>query len=388
MTQLTVLVVVGFVFATIFSLAVWLNRLAADGRARRIVKSLHARMLGQSLRRAELEGAAAQRFRAEHLIGEQLPNLQEGLSLWYRNIPRSVLSLVGCVALALLVNVWLALMAVISGVLLWRLFCTLRHEDEANLVHWEVPRARRRMAELVGQAPLLARLQTQGLAEQSFSAELDSLYRRLRDEDGRMGRVWPVLFLAIAAAVAVMILGLGVNLFDADNGLSLPAALVLGLALGGAVASVGRLLTLASALNRTGESSDAVYHYLERSSEIAPSEQRVGLAGLRDAVEIQGVSLGDSTGKPILSHLSLKLKPGSLVAILGTDPVSTRALTELLMGFGMPSEGRVTIDGHSATRDPSKGPGPKRDVGGTQWADLGRDDSGKPRRTRRVDQYA
>ena len=282
---------------------------------------------------------------AEHLIGHQLPDLQEGLSLWYRNIPRSVLTLAGCVVVALLVNVWLALMAVISGILLWRLFQTLRHEDEANLVHWEVPRARRRMAELVGQAPLLARLQTQGLADQAFSAELDSLYRRLHEEDGRVGRVWPVLFLAIAAAVAVMILGLGVNLFDADNGLSLPAALVLGLALGGAVAAVGRLLRLATSLNRADEASDAVYHYLERSSEIAPSEQRVGLAGVRDCVEIQGVSLGDSTGKQILDHLSLKLMPGSLVAILGTDPVSTRALTELLMGFGMPSEGRVTIDG-------------------------------------------
>ncbi len=84
------------------------------------------------------------------------------------------------------------------------------------------------------------------------------------------------------------------------------------------------IAALASALDESGEASDAVYHYLERSSEIAPSEQRVGLAGLRDAVEIQGVSLGDSTGKPILSHLSLKLMPGSLVAMLGTDSVSTR----------------------------------------------------------------
>ena len=343
--QLALLIVLAFVVAAAFSFAVWLNRVNADSHARKIVKSLHSRMLGQSLRRAELEGAAAQRFRAEQLIGHQLPELQRGLSLWYRNIPRSVLTLVGCVLVALLVNVWLAMMAVISGILLWRLSLRLRHDDEASLVHWEVPRARQRMAELVGQAPLLARLQSHGLADRAFGAELDSLYRRLHDEDGRVGRVWPILFLAIAAAVAVMLLGLGVNLFDADNGLSLPAALVLGLALGGAVAAIGRLMTLTAALDVTSEASDAVYHYLERSNEIAPSEQRVGLAGLRNAVEIQGVSLGDPTSKPILSHLSLKLMPRSLVAILGTDAVSTRALTELLMGFGMPSEGRVTIDG-------------------------------------------
>ena len=345
LVQLSILVAVTFVAAGIFSLAVWLNRLDADARARSIVKALHARVLGQSLKRAELEGAAAQRFRAEQLIGKQLPTLQKGLSYWYRAVPRSVLTLVGCVALALLVNVWLAIMAVICGIFLWRLFRKLRHDDEADLVHWEVPRARRRMAELVGQAPLLARLQTQGLADHAFSVELDSLYRRLHEEDSRTGRVWPILFLAISAAVAVMILGLGVNLLDVDSGLSLPSALVLGLALGGAVAAVGRLMRLASTLGSGGEASDAIYHHLQRSSEIAPTEQRVGLAGLREAVEIQGVSLDDSTGKPILSHLSLKLMPGSMVALLGTESVSARALTELLMGFGIPSEGRVTIDG-------------------------------------------
>ncbi len=343
--QLTELVGSSFILAAIFSLAVWLHRREADARARRIVKSLHSRVLKQSLRRAELEGAAAQHVRAEQLIGQQLPSIQRGLSLWYRAIPRSILLLVGCVVVALLVNVWLALLAVVSGVLLWQLFRNLRHDDESNLAHWEVPRARRRMAELVGQAPLLARLQTQGLADRSFGAELDTLYRRISDEDSRLGRIWPLLFLAISAAIAVVVLGLGVNLFEVDSGLSVPSALVLGLALVGVVAAAGRLLALATQLRESGEASDAVYHYLEPSSEIAPSEQRVGLAGLRDGVEIQDVTLSDSTGHPILSHLSLKLTPGSLVALLGTESVSTRALTELLMGFGMPAEGRVTIDG-------------------------------------------
>lgn len=345
LSQLTILVVLGLATSVMFSLAVWLNRSDADQRARNIVKAIHLRLLAQSVRRAEVEGAAAQRFRAEQLIGDQLPQLQQGLSFWYRAVPRSVLTFVGCVTVALLVNVWLALMAVITAIFLWQLARRLRHEDEASLVHWEVPRARRRMADLMGRAPLLARLQTQGLADQAFHAELDSLYRRLRYEDGRIGRVWPILFLAFSLAIAIMILGLGVNLFGVENGLSLPAALVLGLALAGAVAAVGRLGRLSAALRSSADASDAIYHYLERSSEIAPSEQRVGLAGVRDSVEIQGVSLADSTGKPILNHLSLKLMPGSLVAILGTDSVSTQALTELLMGFGLPSEGRVTVDG-------------------------------------------
>ncbi len=66
----------------------WINRRAADNRSRRIVHALHKQVLSQSLRRAELEGAAAQHVRAQDLIGTQLPELQQGLSLWYRSIPR------------------------------------------------------------------------------------------------------------------------------------------------------------------------------------------------------------------------------------------------------------------------------------------------------------
>ncbi len=342
--QLTQLVAFTFGVSAIFCFSVWMHRRIADSRARRIVKSLHSQVLRQSLRRAELEGAAAQHVRAEQLIGQQLPSIQSGLSLWYRSVPRSVIALIGCVTLALLVDIGLALLAVVSGVLLWKLFRRLRNTDESELAHWEVPRSRERMAELVGQAPLLARLQAQGVADRAFESELDTLYRRLASEDARRGRIWPMIFLALSVAIAVLVLGLGVNLFREDNGLSVPAALVLGLSLVGAVSAAGRLSTLAARLKTSGESSDLVYQYLKRSDEIAPSEQRVGLAGLRESVEIHDVTLGEASD-PILSHLSLKLTPNSLVALMGTEPVSTRALTELIMGFGRPNEGRVTIDG-------------------------------------------
>ena len=343
--QLTQLVGISFAIAALFCVAIWLSRRSADRTARRIVKALHQRVLDQSLRRAELEGAAAQHVRAEQLIGEQLPFIQSGLSLWYRSFARSVITLIGCVALALLVNHWLALAAVVSGVLLWQLFRRLHDSDESDLVDWEVPRARERMAELVGQAPLLARLQVQGLADRAFGTELETLYRRLESEQSRRGRIWPLVFFVTSVAVAALVMGLGVNLFDEqDQGLSVPAALVLSLALVGAVISAGRLNMLASQLRESGGASDSVYHYLRPSDDIAPSEQRVGLAGLRDSVEIMDVTLGESD-QPILRNLSLKLTPGSLVALLGTESVSTRALTELLMGFGRPTEGRVAIDG-------------------------------------------
>lgn len=351
-TQLTELVVLGLVLAALFSLSVWLNRRSSDKRARRAIKSLHKQVLAQSLRRAEVEGAAAQRPRAAQLIGRDLPQLGLGLSLWYRVIPRSLLMLVGCVALALLVNIWLAILAVISGAALWRLYSRLRNPDWLELSRFEIPEIRKRLVSLIGDAPMMARLQAGGLADDAFGVELEALDRRIVGDDARKGRLWPVLMIAGSLAIAVLIMGLGVNILSTDSGtglngqgLSLPASLVLGLSLTGAAFSAARLSELTRQLRRSSRACEAVYLYLDASNDVAPSEQRVGLAGLRDSVELQDVSLNDSSGKPILNSLSLSLKPKSLVGLLGTDEVSTRSLVELLMGFGRPSQGAVQIDG-------------------------------------------
>jgi len=347
LVQLTELVVAAVFIALLYSLAAYATRRTADSRARRIVYALHQRVFQQSLKRAELEGAAAQHVHAQNLISNALPKIQQGLSLWYRVIPLNVVTLVGCVVLAILVNVWLTMLAVVSGLLLWQLFGKLRDDDESAYTDWEVSRARRRMAEIVGQAPLLARLQSQGLADSAFTTELATLFRRLDREDQRRSRVWPLMFCATSVAIAILVLGLGVNLLEegAGGGLNLPAALVLTMLLVGVSATSARLLRLASLLGDSGDAAEMVYGYLESGNRVAPSEQRVGLAGLRETVSIEDVTLGQSGSKAILRNFSLSLTPGTMVAVLGTEAVSTRALVELLMGFGQPSEGRITIDG-------------------------------------------
>ena len=340
--QLLYLIGLGFVITCVFSFATWLQRRAADSRAREITKSLHRQLLEQSLRRAEVEGAAAQAVQAEALIGTHLPNLHRALSLWYRSIPRSLLTLIGCVLVALLVNLWLAIAAVVSGVLIGRLFRTLRSDEVDERIQWELPLLRKRMAELVGQAPLMARLHSAGLADQAFESELQLMYKRMREHDHYLARLWPLIFTVVAIAIGLIVCGMFVN---ADQGLGLPSALTIGLALASSFVVAGRLWSLSIVAGRGKDSSDAIYHYLQRSSEIAPSEQRVGLAGVRESVDLQDVTLGNDLDSPILEHLTLRLTPGSLVAIMGTDPISTRAFSELLMGFGMPGDGRVTIDG-------------------------------------------
>lgn len=343
--QLTQLTSLAFLIAVLLSFAVWRQRRLSDRRASAITKSLHSQVLKQSVRRAELEGAAAQSANAQKLIGRYLPSLQYGLSLWYRSLPRSLFLLLGCVVLALLVHVWLAIVAVISGVMVWRLYRQIRGADQDELGKWELPQLRAQMSALVGRAPKMARLHAKGIAEESFQHELEQLYRKLDANDARRGRIWPVVFLATSAATAIMIIGLGLNLLKTDSGLSLASAVVLGLALAGAVTAVWRLLVLGRNLRTSGPACDAVFTYLRRSDESTPTEQRVGLAELRDGIEFRDVSMSDSHGQAILNHITTDFTPKSLVALLGTDSISPQAMAELLMGFGRPKSGEIRIDG-------------------------------------------
>ncbi|MEO1617340.1 MAG: ABC transporter ATP-binding protein [Planctomycetota bacterium] len=346
LNQLIELTALAFITALLFCFAVWRHRRRADLRSSAITKALHVKVLKQSVRRAELEGAAAQTINAQRLIGKQLPALQGGLSLWYRSMPRSLLLLAGCVAVSLLVHVWLAIVAVVSGILVWRLYVQIRGGDDEESGKWELPQMRAQMASLVGRAPKMARLQAQGIAEESFRHDLDQLYSKLGQQDERRSLVWPLLFLAATAATAVMIIGLGLNLLQSDVGLSLSSGVVLGLSLAGSISAASRLVSLARSLKtKSGPACDSIYGYLRRSEESTPSEQRVGLAGLRDGVEFRDVSLIDSHGQPILNHITTEFTPRTVVALLGTDSVTSQAMVELLMGFGRPKSGEVRIDG-------------------------------------------
>lgn len=342
--QLTLVVAVAFLTAMVFSAAVWLHRRAADRSARMIVRDLHDRVLVQSIRRAEVEGAAAGRRRAEDLIGTQLPRLQSGLGMWFRVMPRSILTLAGCVVLAFLAEPWLSLIAVPTGYYLWQWVLKLRQSGRDEIRDWEVPRLRRRMAALVGGAPMLARLQTPDRTTEAFSAEANQLYRRLEISDRGRGRIWPMVFAAVAFAVAVLILGLGVSAFEESQPLVLPSALVLTLSLCGAAMAVSRIMSLRTQLVASKSAEDSIYSYLGSQTSLEPTEQRVGLGPIRDGVRIDGVTLDDSTGRNLLSALSIGFAPGEMVALMGTEEDSTRAIAELMMGFGLPREGSVTID--------------------------------------------
>jgi ATP-binding cassette subfamily B protein/subfamily B ATP-binding cassette protein MsbA len=91
--------------------------------------------------------------------------------------------------------------------------------------------------------------------------------------------------------------------------------------------------------------ADRVYEVLDRQPQIVdPAEPRV-LPSLKRGIKFEGVSFHYHADKPVLCNVSLDVRPGEAIAIVGPNGCGKTTLMQLLPRFYDPTAGRVTIDG-------------------------------------------
>lgn len=340
--QLVWLVGFGFGLAVLQAVALWWFYRGIFARAREISHKLHEQVLATSLKIAATEGISAQRNRTSLLIDQQLPKVRSGLISRWRAIPRSVVLAVICTVLALLVDVWLTLLAMISGMIVWRLYLWLRQFGQGQSGVSEVKLLRKQMIETVQEAPLISRIRGDEMPVVESGSPLTRLVDATISQDAERSRALPTVNAATACVVALMLLAIGGNMLLDPASMTLPAALVLTLSLLGAVTGAMRVLRYWNEAAELRDACDSINHYVDRAAN-GTSSERMGLGGAKHAIELDDVRLVDSVGRTLLDGISLRLEPASMVAFMGTDPLSVNSLAELLLGFGNPKAGRLTI---------------------------------------------
>ncbi len=346
--QLVALVVIGVLLAIALAITVWISYRGVLQRAGEATESLYQKMLQRMLDRAHDEGVASQRWKAQQLIEKSLPQVRVGLIAWWRALPRAPVLFLSCGILAILIDPWMTLLAATAGLLIWRLLLWLRDEDEEQTSNWELPETQRHLIETLQQAPLLARIQPAHGIDLLYNQQIRTLRQVQQRIDGRWARWIPAVGLAFGLAFAILSLVLGGTLLDPSTGLNLPAAMVLVLSVLTSALAAGRLLTLWQELGPARLAADAVYSFLDfyRSQ---PSSIMVGLPMVREGVRFDRVSLQDVMGTPLLDRVSMELRPGEVVALMGVESVGLQAMVELLMGYGKPSGGKLAFDGIDVT---------------------------------------
>ncbi len=91
--------------------------------------------------------------------------------------------------------------------------------------------------------------------------------------------------------------------------------------------------------------SDRVYQVLDRAPTIVDAIQPVALPSLKRSLMFENVSFQYHPDKPVLRNISLEVRAGETIAIVGPNGCGKTTLVQLLPRFYDVTAGRVTIEG-------------------------------------------
>ena len=111
----------------------------------------------------------------------------------------------------------------------------------------------------------------------------------------------------------------------------------------GLVGLWSRLADATVAMERLGDVLD-----IEPEQKPADLASRVVLPDLQGEIKLDGMYFryGDGDTPYVLENISIDIKPGELVAIVGRSGSGKTTLAKLLVGFYPPTEGKIFIDGY------------------------------------------
>ena len=115
--------------------------------------------------------------------------------------------------------------------------------------------------------------------------------------------------------------------------------------LGGAMDPVRKLSNVSNRLQQAAAGADRLFALLE--SDLEPRYGRHGraLPRHRQFIEFRGVSFAYERDKPVLHDVSLTVRHGEVVAIVGRTGCGKTTLVSLLLRFFEPNLGEVRVDG-------------------------------------------
>ena len=166
----------------------------------------------------------------------------------------------------------------------------------------------------------------------------------------RLYGICQTIFSTVYPGVSTLVLFLSLGVFmKDDSSLSIGDFLAFN-------ASFGALLSAVLAMNTSLVSFVAILFIYERAAPILESlpevdETRAFPGRLNGRIEVNQVSFRyDKQGPFILDRVTLQVKPGEMIAVVGPSGSGKSTLVRLLLGFETPETGAIFYDGQDLSR--------------------------------------
>lgn len=312
----------------------------AASRLRRAVYH-HSYRLGTLSVRALGPGEAASIF-TRHMEA-----VHDGLYAWQTVAVRSPVKFGLLLAFALLVDVWLALASIVFALVLWSIggqfAAAVRQQGRAA-----TQRAAHQLA-LLQESLVMMRLVKVYLMELFNQARVErQLSEYVRSHRGRYrGEAVYRALLLFLGVMATLLLLFVAGLFVLNGSLGVASVLTLATALVCLYWPLVDWLQHRRVLRRGRESAAVLFRFLDRPGEVGQLVGAQFLPSLTHSLEFSDVSLAEpGTGRTLLQGVSLTIRAGQKVALIGPDDLEKHAFVYLIPRFLDPTSGEIRIDQH------------------------------------------
>lgn len=294
---------------------------------------------------------SAQQLALTDCLDYHLPRARSILARWWRAFPRHVVQMLGCCLVMLLVQPMLLVLTVVATSLVYLVFRFFdrRKRGALPVVRERAGQLRAEMIDECLSGPLRSFSSPTGNGDQRFSEHIVQYERDAVRSLTSSSWKTPAILVASTVIVGVFLFLLAVQILSSDAGFTVPGAFVFTLCFIGAAISVVRLQHSLGDLKSVAPAAESLDHFLSLQVEKYDSEGLKQIGRIANGVEMDHVTVQDSSGRKLLENVTASLKPGQLIGVVATQPLEARALVELLMGFGRPVSGRLLFDGQPVT---------------------------------------
>jgi ATP-binding cassette subfamily B protein len=199
------------------------------------------------------------------------------------------------------------------------------------------------LGEAIGGLPLVRAFAAEPWLQQRFETEID-LHRRARYRTQRLLALqYPVVgFLEAAGILAVLLMG-AARIQSGDlngQGFSSYVAALLML-----IDPISHLTTNFNEFQQGQASLRRLREIEQQAVEPADRPEALPLGQVTGELTLEQVSFRYEAEQPVLRNLSLRVKPGQMVALVGPSGAGKSTLFSLLLRFNTAQSGRVLLDG-------------------------------------------
>lgn len=106
------------------------------------------------------------------------------------------------------------------------------------------------------------------------------------------------------------------------------------------------LTNLADSVPRSLTAAERIFEVLDTEPEVADSDKAIPLPNVQGNIDINNVTFGYDRNKPILKEVSLNVRSGEMIGLVGKTGAGKSTFINLVCRFYDPQLGEILIDGH------------------------------------------